>query len=131
MLKDANGDRWAPTRITYKQPTEVLKMPEDSEWKKIETGSNFWNPEREGEELKGLVVEKTTGIYGDRWSIQTNKDTTIMTPSHKVLQARLQEVKIGDTIRIVYKGTMPPKIRGQNPTTLYEVYIKTSGGEIK
>lgn len=98
-------------------------MAKDEQWEKIE-GGKFWNPQEENDELSGEVIEITQGIYGSRWSIKTDNEEEILTPSHKLLQNRMSGIKVGETIRIVYKGTQPPAVRGQNPTKMYEVFRK-------
>ena len=92
------------------------------EYEKLE-GAGIWLPDKVEEELQGEVTDISEGLYGLQYTV---KDTSgeQRTPSHKVLQARLQKVKVGDTIKIVFKGTQPPKVRGQNPTSMYEVFRK-------
>ena len=93
------------------------------EWEKQEVGK-FWNPENDGDELIGEVTEITQGIYGNRWLIKKDDDEEILTPSHKMLQGKMSGIRAGDTIRIVFKGTDLPKVKGQNPTKVYEVFRK-------
>jgi hypothetical protein len=98
--------------------------PQDSEWEQQE-GAGMWLPETEGEELMGKVEDITEGLYGNQFLIRPlGQEDSIMTPSHKVLQNRMVKVQKGDTVKIVYKGQEPPSVKGQNPTRLYEVFIK-------
>lgn len=93
------------------------------EWEKQES-TGMWIPTEEGQELVGEVVEiLTEGSYGPQWVIKTDEEET-RTPSHKVLQNRMAKAKKGDTVKIVYKGEEPPNVKGQNPTKIYEVFIK-------
>jgi len=97
------------------------------EWQPVESNRNFWNPEKEGEELIGKITEIADGMYGKRFTIETKKDgkeEMIAMPSHKVLQSRLSMCAIGDEVKIVFTGTQPPKVRGENPTKLYDVFKK-------
>lgn len=94
-----------------------------SEWKKQESG-DIWLPVKDGEELIGEVTDlMTEGVYGNQLMIKKEDGSLIATPSHKVLQNRIREVKKGDTIKIVYTGEELPKIKGNNPTKMYDVYI--------
>jgi hypothetical protein len=92
------------------------------EWEKQE-GLSMWLPEKEGEELIGKVLDIVEGAYGVQYILETDKGV-VRTPSHKVLQSRMAKVKKGDTIKIVFSGSEPPSVKGQNPTKLYEVYKK-------
>lgn len=93
------------------------------EWKKQE-GLGIWIPENEGAVLEGEIVNiNSEAQYGTQYTVRTKNGDEILTPSHKVLQNRMQKAKIGTKVRIIYKGTEPPKVKGQNPTEMYEVYF--------
>jgi hypothetical protein len=92
--------------------------------RKVEPESNFWKPEKEGEELKGNIKEFIEdGDYGLQAVILTEDNKEITTPSHKMLQSRLKQLKEGDVIRIVMTGEEPPSVKGRNPTKLYDVFV--------
>ena len=92
-------------------------------WKKQE-GAGIWIPEKEGQELIGEVTHiDTEGLYGTQYVVKKTDGEEVRTPSHKVLQNRMQKAVVGTEVKIVYKGNEPPKIRGQNPTEIYEVYF--------
>ncbi len=87
-------------------------------------GAGIWLPEKEDEELEGEVTHvNREGLYGVQYTIKKADGEEILTPSHKVLQNRMQKAEVGTKVKIVSKGTEPPKIRGQNPTSIYEVYF--------
>ena len=90
-----------------------------TEWEEQEN-SGIWIPEKEGDQIEGLVEKKDEGNYGPQWTIIT-ADESIRTPSHKVLQNRMGNVKEGDTVRITFVGEEPPAVKGQNPTKMYKV----------
>lgn len=90
------------------------------EFEKLE-GAGIWLPDKEEDVLQGEVTKISEGLYGLQHTVKSEAGE-FRTPSHKVLQARLQEVKVGDYIKIVYKGSIPPKVRGQNPTEMYEAF---------
>lgn len=97
-----------------------------SEWKKQDSGE-IWLPEKKEEEIIGAVKDiLLEGQYGIQLMIEKEDGVMIMTPSHKVLQNRIRQVKKGQDIKIVYIGEELPKVKGQNPTKMYDVYIKDS-----
>jgi hypothetical protein len=91
------------------------------EWEKVESEKIFWTPLNKGDEIRGKVTEISQGMYGARYTIKTDKGD-ICTNSHKVLQARMQGVVVGEEIKIIYQGEIPPKQRGENPTKIYDVF---------
>ncbi len=99
-------------------------MGNNDEWQKQE-GAGIWLPENEGDELLGEVTHvNTEALYGTQYTIKKEDGEEILTPSHKVLQNRMQKAEKGVNVRIVFKGTEAPKVRGQNPTSMYDVYFK-------
>lgn len=109
----------------YNTNQEVSNMP--GEWEKQE-GTGVWVPQAEEETLEGEVVNFIEeGGYGPQWEIKVADGDIKRTPSHKVLQNRMIKTKKGDQVRIVYKGEEPPKVKGQNPTKMYEVFIRREG----
>lgn len=83
----------------------------------------MWLPVKEGEELEGDIIEiNTEGMYGNQYHIKKADGSVIVTPSHKVLQNRIINCVKGDKVKIVYVGEESPKVKGQNPTKMYDVY---------
>jgi len=93
------------------------------EWEKQES-AGIWLPEKVGDMLVGVVVGVVEGMYGDQHIIEQEDKSEIKTPSHKVLQNRLVKAKKGDQVKVVYAGEEPPAVKGQNPTKMYDVFIK-------
>ena len=75
-----------------------------------------------GATFEGVVKSKEDGLYGPYWII-TRDDIDYTTPSHKVLVNRLKNVLVGAKVRITKLESLPPKIRGHNPTTMYKVEV--------
>lgn len=96
----------------------------NEEWIESKGDSGIWLPETKGDTLEGEVNEIKSGPYGAQLTLEKADGDKVTTPSHKVLQYRIGSVKVGDFVRIVYAGTELPKVKGQNPTRLYSVYIK-------
>lgn len=90
-------------------------------WEEVKSDSAFWKPTKEGEEITGVVARSENGIYGMQYDIQTGAGI-VTTPAHKMLQRLLDGCVGGDIVRIVYKGQDPPKKRGENPMSVYQVF---------
>ena len=87
-------------------------------------GAGIWLPKDEKEILEGEVTSiNREGLYGTQYTIKKSDGEEVVTPSHKVLQNRMQKAAVGTKVKIVFVGTEPPKIRGQNPTTMYDVFF--------
>lgn len=95
-----------------------------ADWKKQE-GAGIWLPENEGDKLEGEVTHiDIEGLYGVQFVIKKSDGEEVRTPSHTVLQNRMQKAKVGTQVKIEFTGTEAPKIRGQNPTQMYDVFFK-------
>jgi hypothetical protein len=94
-------------------------------WKEILPETNFWQPKETDDSLIGQVVEQKLGNYGKQYLIKESDGKTLWTPSHKVLQDRLESAKvgIGDKVKIVFVGKSPSKDAAKNDTSLYKVYV--------
>lgn len=92
-------------------------------WEEVKE-SNFWNAEKEGDSVEGIIVAMETDNFGLKVTIETADKKTIILPSHKVLQSRLKNCKIGEQIKVIYEKTELPKIKGHNPTKIYKVLKK-------
>jgi hypothetical protein len=84
------------------------------EWKTIEPG--VWRPEKEGDEIVGVLVGKEpknelSGISA-KYHIETDKGMFFVWGS-TVLDDRMQYVKVNQKIRITYEGKTKNK-RGQD-----------------
>jgi len=98
-------------------------MEEEYENFEEQTGLPIWKPEQKGEKLEGKIVSVKAGNFGKQYVIQILDDIEIATPSHKVLQNRLQAADVGDKVKIEFIGLEPTRIRGQNPMAMYKVEL--------
>ena len=71
----------------------------EEKWKKVE--SDFWKPEKEGEEIIGVVMGTTETSFGDAMQIKTEKGIALV--NYTALNDRLT-LFLKKKIRIVYKG---------------------------
>ena len=92
-------------------------------WEKQESTGDFWSPTKEGEELEGIVIRKFTGQFGTQYEVETANKESFATPSHKVLQAKMSKVEVGDKVKLVFVKQDLPKLKGQQGAKLYDVYI--------
>jgi len=93
-------------------------------FRKIEGTDNFWAPAKEGEIIEGDVLDIISGSFGNQHILKLDDKTTIMTPSHKILQSKLAQVKIGDYVRITYVDETESTKKGHSPTKNYEVEVE-------
>ena len=91
------------------------------EWVEITGDSEIWHPEEKGESIEGIVKEIRQGQYGLQIILLSKDNKEHITPSHKVLQSRLSNVKVNEVIKIIFEGKELPKTKGQKETMLYKV----------
>lgn len=100
------------------------KESQNGGWEEIGGNMDFWHPQEEGDELVGVIVGEVDGKYGKQHIIECSADKKdYLTPSHAVLQNRLSRCRVGDVVRLVYKGVIP-----DSRTRLYAVFKR--GGEV-
>ena len=95
------------------------------EYEKIEP--DIWKPEKEGDEIAGVLVsiDDNVGQHGSKmYHLETEKGQTSVWGS-AVLDDRMQYVKPGDNVKIVYKGTQ--ENTKKQPTKIFEVFKAKSG----
>ena len=93
------------------------------EFTKVESTGDIWKPKEKGEEKIGVVEDIIEGKFGKQYILLVGDDA-IKTPSHRVLQNRMADVKRGQTVKIIFLGTELPTVKGNNPTAMYDVYIR-------
>ena len=99
---------------------------EDDEGYEKQESTMYWNPQAPGESLKGKIAYAEEGEYGMSYTIELDDKSLIKTPAHKVLLSRMTKAKAGDRVKITFTGEELPKVKGQNPTKMYEVGLKQS-----
>jgi len=98
---------------------------DESKWEKQED-TKFWKPSNVGDTLEGDVIAETTFEFKDgsarSFLIKTENGNEIYTPTNIVLVRRLEKIKVGDHIAIVFVQEEPPSVKGHSPTKIFDVY---------
>lgn len=101
------------------------------EYEEIEP--NVWKPENDGDSVEGILIVKKENVGPNESNAyyleKDNKQTMIWGTT--VLDSRMDLVKVGDQIKITFKGTEENK-KGQ-PTKIFKVErgkVETTGEEI-
>ena len=92
-------------------------------WEEVKDTGCFWSPEKEGDEVEGVITSMSEDNYGLRVTLKT-KENEIVLPSHAVLQNRIKSCKVGDVVKVIFEKKELPKIKGRNPTNIYKVLKK-------
>jgi len=87
-------------------------------------GAEFWMPNTVGDTLKGEVIAIIDGQFGKQYDIRKEDGAKIRTPSHRVLQSKMSEAKTGDNVVIEYSGEELPKVKGNDPTKMYKIFVR-------
>lgn len=98
-------------------------VDEKFSWEEVTGTSNIWLPEKEGDSIEGTIKEIKEGQYGVQATI-FNNDKSWTTPSHKVLQNRLRDCKVGDYVKITFVKEELPSIKGRMGTKIYSIKRK-------
>ena len=103
------------------------EQKQEENWQEVKGNSEIWLPEI-GDHIEGEVLALKDGIYGLQATIGKDDDKWV-TPSHKVLQNRLNELAVGDYVRITLVKEELPTIKGNNKTKIYKVEKKVIPSE--
>ena len=96
-----------------------------NKWEKVEAG-NAWKPEKEGDEIFGLLIgkEENVGQYNSTlYQIQKTGDEgeVVEVWGSTVLDQRLKNTKIGEEVKITFLGKGKAS-GGKNPAKLFDVF---------
>jgi hypothetical protein len=96
---------------------EFKKMfPEGEGWDQIPDMNEFWNPELEGDMVKGVYILKETNVgrnHSDVYTLKEENEEDATKPIiHKIfgttdLMNKFQEIEIGTELAIRYNGSKP------------------------
>ena len=76
----------------------------DKKWKEVE--SNVWKPEKEGDQITGVLIQKQprTDELSPRYTIE-NKDGQFMVWGSAIIADKVEPLEVGLEIRITFEGT--------------------------
>ena len=103
---------------------EKKQMAKNEKEYKEQTGGDYWKPSVKDDQIEGKIVSINDGDYGKQYVIEQENGDKVTTPSHRVLQSRMSEAKVGDECKIIFNGTEAPSVKGRNPTSLYQVFLR-------
>lgn len=84
------------------------------------TSGNLWIPEDKDQEIEGEVVKIGISTFDDKKksvTIKAQSGTEFLLPNHLVLENKLDEIIIGDYVKVTYLG----EVKGKKGT-LYKDY---------
>jgi hypothetical protein len=105
-------DKWGIKPIREEEP----KM---EDYQEIEP--TVWKPKESGDETEGILINKRKGQYGGIYCLEWKGKQFVVFGS-TVLDDRMNYVKVGEQVKIVYKGLVRNS-RGQD-TKIFKVYRK-------
>ena len=98
-------------------------MNENENWEEVKAG-NYWSPEKEGESVEGTIIGMDEEKFGLKVTLEQKDKKQVVLPSHAVLQSRIKNCKVGDTVKVIFEKTELPTVKGHNPTNIYKVMKK-------
>jgi len=79
-------------------------------YEEIEEKEIYWEALAEGDQIEGVIIRIEEKDYGKQAAIENaNEEKIWITPSHKNLQGKLDNLEVGDKVRITYKEAKPTK----------------------
>jgi len=92
-------------------------------YKKIE--SKIFKFVKFGDSIEGKLISKEKGNNFDNevYKIQSGKETFVVF-STTVMQSQINEVPVGNMVKIVYREDKKSTEKGKNDTKLFDVYTK-------
>ena len=90
---------------------------------------NIWEAKEEGDYIAGRITKISEGKYGIEARIKEHEEDedadAVLLPAHRLLQARIELLNVGDIVKVTYKGT--ERTQGGREVRLYEV-MRRGGG---
>jgi hypothetical protein len=89
-----------------------------------ENNPGFWIPEKEDDSIQGILIniQKDVGTNKSMlYTIEQDKKPTNVWGS-TILDQRMVGIKVGDLIKITYKG-LAEKKAGKNPPKIFKVEV--------
>ena len=92
-----------------------------------EAMGNYWKPEKEDEEIEGIltrVEEKVGPNESMLYHVEQKGGEMIQVWGSTVLDMRMAQVKVGQELKIIYKGLAEKGGRGKNKPKLFKVLYR-------
>ncbi len=80
------------------------------DWNKVET--EFWNPENAGDEISGVFVGLQVDVGENKsnvYTVEVEKGKNINFWGATVLDRKMNSVKVGQEVKVVYLGKVSPE----------------------
>ena len=99
---------------------------EDQMWEKVEP--NVWKPDKAEESIEGIIVNISNSTKFDNkvYHLETPDQKQMVIFGTTVLDDRMSYLKVGDRVRIVYKGVQ--KNAKKQDTKIFQVFRGKEGG---
>ena len=91
-----------------------------------EINPDIWKPEKDGDAIEGILVkvEKDVGPNESAlYSLEISPEVFKSVWGSVILDQRMSLVKVGQKVRITYKGLGEKKVGGKNPAKLFKVEV--------
>lgn len=89
-----------------------------------ENNPGFWKPEKEDDSIEGVLIKIVENVGANKSMLYTiekdGKPTNIW--GSTILDQRMVGIKVGDLIRITYKG-LGEKVGGKNAPKIFKVEV--------
>jgi ribosomal protein L19 len=96
-------------------------------WEEVEEKEIYWEALAEGDTVQGVIIQIDDTSFGNRYKLENVKeDKLYILPQHKNLQSKLDQLGVGDTVRVTYKMSKPTK-KG-NDYIIYKVEVASFTG---
>lgn len=89
-----------------------------------ENNPGFWKPENEDESIEGVLIKIESNVGANKSMLYTIEKDGMPTNvwGSTVLDQRMVGVKVGDLVRITYKG-LGEKVTGKNQAKIFKVEV--------
>lgn len=89
-----------------------------------EVNPGIWKPEKEGDEITGILISKESEVGSNKSMLYTIEQDgkPIAVWGSAILDSRMIAVKVGELVKIVFKGLGEAKA-GHNAPKIYQVLV--------
>lgn len=90
-----------------------------------EVNPNNWTYEKDGDSITGVLIKKESDVGENKsmlYSLETKQGEFTSVWGSIILDQRMSLIKVGEKIRITYKG-LGEKKAGKNPPKIFKVEV--------